>query len=289
MSIDTKPQTIKDAETALNLVLDQGLKSPANTSWQILVNSFTVATDDARLPISLPLGRLEEEKGSLTVDSIKLKDFLVSCKPWYKIVGVPSRAYETDTVGLYDSALATLPQAAVKQMSYLVAKALIDNANTVTGNPLFSDTQTWNGESTTQDNNLGLALDATNLATAVGTLEAFTDQFGVSLGRKATHLIVPTKLKLKAMELVGNLNAQGGYNVFAGALEVIVLPELDSAATTWYVADLVNGKPLVFAERQAPRVTSQDRTFDLREVQYQVDMVATCAPGLWCNIVKSVG
>jgi phage major head subunit gpT-like protein len=112
------------------------------------------------------------------------------------------------------------------------------------GDPLFSTTHTMD-DGTNQSNNItSNALTATNLITSYEAMLTLKDPLGNPLGIMPTHIVVPSALYLTAKALVENpIDASGATNVMYNRLTVVHLPELDAAATTWYLMAVHNGTP----------------------------------------------
>lgn len=145
----------------------------------------------------------------------------------------------------------------------------------------FFDTDHSSGLSGTQSNLLGsTAFSATNLKTAITTMEKYKDDAGVVMGNKATHLMVPSGLRFAAMEVINPNVVAGSTDVtarsLAGTLEIIVNPYLTTAATAansaWYVLNLGSAvKPFIFQNRipaEFTQLTSGDDYFERDVVKF---------------------
>ncbi len=265
------------------------LDAPADGLASVIADKVSTTAGAVDLPVVLPVSGMEQWESTKNVRSLFVKDLLTSVKNWHLTVGIKAYDFADEKFGLYQSAINSMTSNAIKEYDKQTALTLQANPVTVTGLPLFSDVQTWKGESTTQDNNLAGALNEANLAVAVAALESFTDQNGVPLARTATHLIVPPTLRTAAAKLTASLSDGGGFNVFGGVLKVVVSPYLANQPTTWYVADCENGKPLVVLDRMAPTSTTLDESAKTGEIIVTVDSRFTVAPTIWANIVRSVG
>lgn len=279
--IKTLSSQLEVLESEVQNKLTEMLASGTSGISGVIADQVTTSNGAVDLPVILPVSGMEEWLNSKNVRSLYVKDLLTKVRNFHLTVEVNAYDFEDEQFGLYSSAINGMLGQAQKQYDKLVCEVLTSNPTTVTGLSLFSDTQKWGSEATTQDNNLALALDETNLGTAVAALETFKDQNGEPLARQATHLIVPPQLKVKAMQLTAA--------VFGGAMQVVVSPYLSGASTTWYVADCVNGKPVSMIERMAPKVTTVDKSAEKGTILVTVDMRAVAVPTVWCNIVKSVG
>lgn len=94
-------------------------------------------------------------------------------------------------------------------------------------------------DATAVDNYLALALNATNLETAITTMQAFGDDKGEEISIMPDLLIVPRALRKTALELTGSpLNPETGnnaINVHSG-LRTMVIPWLTDS-NRWFVVD----------------------------------------------------
>jgi phage major head subunit gpT-like protein len=283
------PSKLETLEAEVQDKLTAMLQSSTDGIASVIADRVTTSNGAVDLPVILPVSGMEEWNSQKNVRSLYVKELLTKVKNWYMAVGINAYDFEDEQFGLYASAINGMIANAAKEYDKQVCAVLTANPATATGAALFSDTQTWAGEAATQDNLLGLALDETNLGTAVATLESFKDQNGEPLGRTATHLIVPPQLKATALKLTANISSYGGFNVFGGQLQVVSSPYLSGAATTWYVADCSNGRPLVVIDRMAPTATTIDKSAETGKVLVTVDSRFVVAPTVWANIVKSVG
>jgi phage major head subunit gpT-like protein len=249
-----------------------------------------VTTSAVTFHVPYPIGVMEELLGPKQVESLSIQDLTAAVKNFHKTLGMSSYDIEDDNLGIYQGQINQIANVASRQYDILLANAIIANSsNTVTGEAMFANSQTWGVGATAQDNLLGLALTEDNLKTAISTLESFKGPKGNILGAHATHLVVPPALKWTALSLVAPVNAAAGFNVLAGAVEVVVLPELQVAPTTWYLFDCMAGKPFYLLNRQDPSVSTKDDTFESKQIKVSVEMRAVAVNGLWSSCVKSVG
>jgi phage major head subunit gpT-like protein len=289
--INTQSDNLKAIQSAVSdkvALVFEGYK--LESVFSRISEIIPVSTSAVSFPVPYPIGVMEELLGPKQAESLDIHDFVVGVKPFHKTVTISSYNLEDDNFGMYQGQISGLARVASRQYDILLANAIIANSTkTVTGEAMFANSQTWGVGATAQDNLLALALNEENLKTAISTLEGFKGPKGDILGAQATHLVVPPALKWTALSLVAPINAAAGFNALAGAVEVVVLPELQVAPGTWYVFDCVSGKPFYLLNRQDPTVSMKDDTFESKQIKVSVEMRAEVASGLWSSCVKSVG
>lgn len=156
----------------------------------------------------------------------------------------------------------------------------------------FFDTDHQEGTSPNQSNYSasGMALTAPNLKTVIATMKAYKDDTGRSSKVKPTHLMVPTALEWKANSIIKPAAAMASTDpdlaVLAGALEIIVNPDLTDD-TAWYVLDLSGPiAPFIFQNRQPIKFAALDKdddhdNFMRKEIYYGTDARLAFGFGDW--------
>lgn len=111
----------------------------------------------------------------------------------------------------------------------------------------------------TFDNLLALALTAANFDTAYAAMAAYKNADNKVMGIVPDTLIVPPQLRTTAHLIAhaafvpSTAGTATQSNPNEGVVDVLVLPELASEATTWYLACLKSPfKPLIYQNRKAP-------------------------------------
>lgn len=284
--MNTESLTIQALSDAISEKLQENLGTfSLETVSGKLADKITVSTMDVSIPFSYPITGLSELLGQKDVRSLDFELTSTKCKPFERTIGVSSFDLSEDKLGIYKMQIDGVVNAAKMHYDSLIVSALSANSACAGGTALFSDTQTWKGLATAQDNNLALSLSETNLETAYSTMVDFKDPYGNVLGVKPNVLLVPPSLEFTARKLVAPVNSSGGYNAMAGLLEVVVLKGLPS--TSWYLVDSQHGKPFVIIEKDAAYVSSYDDTFKSKKIYYSVELTANVANGFWCNILRS--
>lgn len=286
MVVKLKPSQLETIESEVQVLADTISISPEGLAG-VLCDRVSISTDTFDLVLSLPHTGMTVETNERNFRSLRIKDLLGKVDDLGLNVSIPTYDILDDKFGVYAADIRSMIAAAQNEYDRRTALALQANALTPTGVALFSDTQSWFGESTTQDNNLGLALDETNLASAISALESFKDADGQPLNRMATHLIVPPQLKATARKLCASQSVYGGYASF-GDITVVSSGYLSNQATTWYVADASGQRPLRLFDRMAPVATTVEDVLT-KSTKVMIDARFKVVPAYWCNIVKSVG
>lgn len=108
----------------------------------------------------------------------------------------------------------------------------------------------------TVDNLGALALNSSNLETAVLAMQNFKDELGEEIAIMPDVLVVPRALRKTALEIVGSEkvpeNANNAINVQAGGWTVVVDPYLTSSTSWWIVDSTLANRYLKWYDRIMP-------------------------------------
>lgn len=250
---------------------------------------------------------MREWIGPRVVQNLAEHGYQVLNKKFEATVELQREDIEDDNLGMFTNAvLPGMAEAARKHPDVLLAAMLQSSTLAFDGLSLFNDshlTYAPAGSTQTYDNNFALALDATNFNTAWATMASYVGENGLPLNVQPNLLIVPPQLKYVALSLMnsttyaipGGTNTATIDNVLRGWADVLVVPELANAATTWYLADTSKAiKPFVFQERDAPEFVVRQNPDDPKVFSDDVFTYGTrcrdaVAPTLPFLISKSVG
>lgn len=242
----------------------------------------------------------KEWQGERTVENLKSRAAQVTNKKYQDTIKIPREKLEDDQYGIYGSYAEMMGVAARKLPDELLA-VLIKAANATT---------TWDGQyyfdtdhpvnmddstSGTQSNNFtSTALTSANYASVRAAMLAYKGESGRYMNVTPNTLVVPPQLEKTAKEIVAAeiipgsaANTTNGSNVMKGTADVIVIPDLASASTTWYLADTTKPvKPFVWQERTpvefVPKFNPQDeRVFWDDEYHFGGRIRGAAAHGLW--------
>lgn len=237
---------------------------------------------------------LREWLGPRVAQNLSEHAYTLVNKTFEGTVEVDRDDIEDDNLGVYTGVMMPQLGEATKKHPDILVKTLIQ-ANTAIGFDgvtLFNDahpTFDKTGATPTYDNLFaGLALTADNFNTVWSAMASYVGEDGLPLGVMPNLLIVPPQLKLAALTIMNGslyspITGQAGAGAIAienplkGWAQVLVVPELANAPTTWYLADTSKAiKPFVFQNRRKPNFVARDnpadpKVFDLKKFTYGVD------------------
>lgn len=247
------------------------------------------------------LPRMREWVGPRIVNNLSAHTYTITNKHFEMTVGVDRDDIEDETLGIYNARMSEMAEQAKFYPQDLIV-SLLENGHAALGydGQNFFDTDHPTdanvAASGSQRNywSTGMALDEANFITAWTAMTQFKGEDGRPLGVRPNLLVVPPALEITARKLVNaTLVTNGGTNVLAGMVEVLVIPELTSS-TAWYLFDTRRPiKPLVFQNRKQPNfvaMTSEtdENVFSRREFLYGVDARGNAGYGPWFLAAKMV-
>lgn len=216
-----------------------------------------------------------------------------------------------DNLGIFTGVLENLGAQARKHPDDLIV-TLLQNGNTglcYDGQYFFdTDHPSVKGSTGTQQNywSSSKALTVANVAAVRAAMMAFLGDDGRPLGVRPNCIVVPPALEHTARQIAktkfmvntaGDTPAAGAAtmeNPWVGVYEVIVMPELAGADTTWYLADTSHrASPIIVVENEG--IISEflgsgsEHTFKTREFLYGVSWRGTAGYGAWFTMAKMVG
>jgi phage major head subunit gpT-like protein len=206
------------------------------------------------------LASMREWLGPRLVRNLAEAAYTLTNKKFELTYGVGVDEIEDERLGIYAPLFQDMGDSAKRWPDQLVKTALQagTSATTFDGVAFFASTHPLNPAGNQSNNFTGTALSAANYATTRAAMMAYTGADGEVMGVMPNLLIVPPQLEATAR---GILNAEliggGDTNVWRNSAELLVIPQLANAATTWYLADCSRPiKPLIFQQRKAPEFTS---------------------------------
>lgn len=246
--------------------------------------------------------RMREWIGEKQLTKLLENDFTVPNKDFEATVVVKRNHIKDDQLGIYGIQAAGAGESAAMWPHEIVFKLLTNGfkEKAYDGQPFFSATHLI-GEKAWS--NMG------NAPLSVSSQEAAKASFGVARTRmkklKDRHdrplnitpdlLVVPPALEDVAKTLVTAERLEDGKpNLYKGAVEVLVIPDL-LTDTEWFLLDTTKVlKPLIFQEREAPDFVSQtnmdsDDVFMRAEYKYGVESRGAAAFGYWQMAYGSTG
>lgn len=172
-----------------------------------------------------------------------------------------------DTYGVYTPMVQQMGWQSAKWSDQQIVANIIANADCTDGTAMFGDSHpvdVYNPAAGTFDNNFALTLTPTNYNTVRSAMGAYVGQDGQPLGVSPNLLMVPPQLEEAARQILNAdmiPNAAGTApqtNTLKGSAELLVIPELAVAATTWYLLDTrMPIKPFGWQLREAPQMVAR--------------------------------
>lgn len=201
-------------------------------------------------------------------NSVLTQPRVVTNLDWEQTTSIPRNKFLDDKLGLFNPISQEMGRQAKKLHDYQLAALLESNPVGFDGVGFFNTAHPTDTSgaitSSTQSNDLSSnALNASNFAVARAAMRNFQGRDGKPFGVMPSLMVVPPALEEPALQLqkasffapqqFGNLSTNVGptTNVWQGAFEVLVIPEL-TRPKVWYLFD-VRGyiKPMLKQERQA--------------------------------------
>jgi len=265
--MDLTPSALQIFFTGLHTSYDQGYAMPE--PWAPSVAMFVPS--DTELETYGWMDRIPKMRqwvGPRTVQNAPTRSRSVTNLDWELTESIPRNKFLDDKLGLYsniaknmgwqarklhDQQLATLIQAGITTVGF-------DNVNFFSVSHL---TDIDNAASAAQSNLLSLALTPSNFSAARAKMRSWNGRDGQPLGSRGSLLVVPPSLEEAAVNITagdmiapalfgGQTQVGGQTNTLKGSAKVLVIDELESEPTAWYLLDdsgLI--KPFVVQERQA--------------------------------------
>lgn len=223
--------------------------------------------------------RLRPWIGPRVVQNIAEHSYVIQNLPFELTVELSKWDIRDDNLGLFSTQ--TIPQfaqAVKKHPDQLLAALLVANPLAFDGKALFADDHpTFAAASYTQtyDNNFSAQLDGAGVNTVRAAMQSIIGEDGQPMGIMPRLLIVPPQLQREA-EVVANSTTYalpgspltGGNgatvdNPMRGSFEILVVPELATAPTIWYMADVSKAiKPFVYQTRDPFDFVARDNPED---------------------------
>lgn len=264
----------------------------------MLAYKANVTTKKTRFPILGAAPRWREWLGERVYNDMARYAMEIEVKTYECSLEVDIDDIDDDQLGAYGDEFALLgEEARWWPRDLLVAALKAGGATNGWDGQFFFDTDhpvdpyiagagTWSNLFT------GTALTDANLAAVITAMSRIKGPGGRHLRIRGRKLLIPPQLEFTAKailapQLVGN----GASNIYQGLVEPVVVPELEDAATTWYVAaDAGMVKPFIFAERQAPRIEkpSDDSKFERNKARFGGKARGAAVYGMPYLIAKAV-
>jgi phage major head subunit gpT-like protein len=210
---------------------------------------------------ALDLPNMREWIGEREVRNLAFASYTIVNKKFEETVELDKDNVSDAEMGLFPNMVTELGRAARKWPDQTIATLLEAGETT-----LAFDNQYFFDDDHVGFDNLfaSTPLTPANFAAVRSAMRKYSGSSGRKLSVRPTHLIVPSALSDKALQIVQSemiapvgafgINAAGGWqtNILRGTVDVITIDELTDD-TSWYLADLSHAiKPMVFQMRKPP-------------------------------------
>lgn len=244
--------------------------------------------------------------GDRVIQNLTARSYTLDNEKFELTLAISADDIEDDNIGVYQPTVDMMGQSAATYPDDLVAVLMKNGqANVGYDGQFFFDTDhpvnLDDSGAGTQSNFLtGTPLNPANFAAARAQMMSWVGADGKNLGAKPTVLAVPPLLENTARVIVEaeNISIAGGgsqTNVYKGAAEVVVIPDLAGgvADTEWYLLDA--GKPIrpfVFQNRKSPVFTMHTDPKDPSVLQrdefiYEAKARGAAGYSLWFLALKA--
>lgn len=301
--MEINPSSLAALYYAFNKRFQEGYET-APKFWDKVAMEMPSGTAEERYAWMGKLDKVREWVGERTVRNVAGRAHAIINRDYELTVGVPRNNIEDNQLGLYNPRFQAMGEQAAKWPDDLVTTALQAGASTVcwdgqyffdTDHPVDVDDSS---KGTYANRYTSKALTAANFADVRAAMMLVKGEDQRPMGVTPNLLIVPPQLEQTARQLLNaefiapaaamgqNAASVQQTNVLRGTADLLVVPELGTEATTWYLASTNRPlKPLVFQLRKAPQFVAQDapdspNVFLRKEFLYGVDMRGAVGFGL---------
>jgi phage major head subunit gpT-like protein len=291
--MDLTPATLRALRTSFSKMFEDAYSQTTPFYSRLCTQvPSTTAQNDYGWMAKLP--GMREWLGERVVHNLATHSYQLKNKDYELTVGVDRNDIEDDNLGQYSMLFARMGESVSKHPDQLVKALLVNGAANLCFdglsyfnaahpvNPYDAAKGTYSNYSST-----GLALTQANFLTARATMATYKGEDGEPLGVVPNLLVVPPALEGMALRIckMGTIHtedssgesASAPQNVTAGMADVLMLPELAGADTTWYLLATQSViKPLVFQWRKRPVFVSKvsptdDNVFHTKQFVYGAD------------------
>lgn len=236
--------------------------------WQRVAMQFNMTAKSQELVDlgAAPMPQVSDDAGGVTVTEFVEKSITVTPESWDITVKISQNSIDDDQTGTLDRKVRSAGDNFQKHINKRVFAALNGGDGTTyglayDGQDFFDSDHVDKGAvyQTNQDNENTLTLSLDNFETAWVAAKAFRDDQGEFVNYDYDLLVVHPTNKQIAANIAGNIQAMDTanreLNSFAGELDYVVSPELDSTAAH-LIASNESVKPLILAMRKQPALQS---------------------------------
>ncbi|WIW70615.1 Mu-like prophage major head subunit gpT family protein [Anaerosinus gibii] len=272
--------------------------------WQQIAMSVPSSAKEETYAWLGSFPRMREWVGDRTINKLLAHGYTVKNKDFEATVSISRNDIEDDTYGIYAPMIEEMGRSAAilpdDIIFTLLQKGFMEKC--YDGKPYFDSNHSDDGR--LKQSNLGTQkLSFESYAAARMKMMSLTDGAKKPLGIVPNLLVIPPQLEekgrkiLKASNFVDKVGENDVLveNIYKDSAELLVVPELASSPTAWFLLDTSRAiKPLVYQERKKPEfITINDphseNVFMRKEYMYGVDARGNGGYGLWQLAFGSTG
>jgi phage major head subunit gpT-like protein len=277
--------------------LYQSAYAGATTFYEQISTVVPSSTSENDYGWMAQIPQMREWLGPRILQNLSEHSYTLKNKPFELTIGVDRDKIEDDQLGIYNPLMSNMGDVSAKWPDSILTTVLQAGTTGIgfDGVAHFAATHPLNPAGNQSNNFTGSALTGTNFAAARAAMMAYTGEGGRPIGVRPNLLIVPPQLEDEARVIVvAEYGSSGATNVQRNQANVLVIPELSNAATTWYLADTTRPiKGLVFQRRKGPFFVAKDaltddNVFHARQFLYGVDARGNAGYGPWFLISRSI-
>ena len=213
---------------------------------------------------------LEEHQGQVREETLMAYEYTLRNKLYTRTIALPVTLIEDDQNGQVGIKVKQFTYTGMKSYDRHAVAVIEENGVCYDGQNMFDASHPIGDTGSTFSNLFtDKALNVANAKTVLDTMADYVDDFGEQLGEEATHIMVPTALRWKAMEMFDPKTVKASTDpsdtVLSGAVEVIVNPYLTGSTvnSAYYMMNLGGYvKPFIFQERKSIDLIALDHPTD---------------------------
>jgi phage major head subunit gpT-like protein len=294
--MDLSPQVIRRLHTTFLTLFRQGYGLGQGQAWlDRLVTSVPSSTSQNDYGWMASLPKMREWLGPRQIQNLLAQSYTLKNRTFESTVAVKREDIEDDNLGVYDPLVQEFGRQTALHPQDLVIE-LMQNGHSLTcydGQYFFDNDHPVNPKNAalgTQINyvSTGCALSAANYRVRRAAMMSFKDESGRPIGVNPNLLVVPPALEGTGKQIVkADRDAAGASNVDQGTADLLVIPELSGADTTWFLFDTNRIiKPFVFQRRRSPAFVqktaiNEDNVFFDNELVFGADCRDNAGFALW--------
>lgn len=308
--MDLTPSNLQIFFTGLHTSYEQGYAMP-EPWWSKVAMEVTSDTELETYGWMDRIPKMRQWLGPRTVNNAPLRSRSVTNLDWELTQSIPRNKFLDDKLGLYAPIAKNMGWQAKKLHDQQLA-TLIQAGNSTLGFDgvnFFATTHLTDIDdpaSATQSNLLSLALTPSNYSAARAKMRSWKGRDGQPMGSRGSLLVVPPSLEEAGLNILNSdfiapalfggqtqVGANDNRNVLKGSADLLVIDELESEPTAWYLLDnsgLI--KPFVVQVRQAPNFVylnnpTDPNVFWAKQFIFGVDSRSAYDVSLWFKALRS--